>query len=167
MTSKSFFSIFVAMALVPMVLAFVVLKMGWFTPGATNKGEFVQQELVVELPNKNPTWSLIYQPDSNDCAQKCQEQIYALNQTYLALGKLQKRVSGYVLAKEWPLPQNSLLKVVDDSSPELSIDFVYLVDPFGKVILRYPGSTERQQTLKTSKDMLADIKKLLNYARVG
>jgi hypothetical protein len=35
------------------------------------------------------------------------------------------------------------------------------------VINKYAGSTKPEQTIKTSKDILADVKKLLNYARVG
>ena len=166
MKAKSFFSIFVIMAVVPLLLAFAVLKMGWFTPGATSKGEFVQQDITLVLPHDRPTWSIVFQP-SNSCDQLCSEQLYSLNQTYVALGKLQKRVSAYVLNSETDISGFSHLAHNDGQHDLLSENHIYLVDPFGKVILRYAGSTDRQNTIKTSKDIIADVKKLLNYARVG
>jgi hypothetical protein len=53
------------------------------------------------------------------------------------------------------------------TNTELDMDHIYLVDPYGKVIMQYAGSVLREDTIKTSKDILADLKKLLNYARVG
>ena len=166
MKSKTFFSVFLAMAGVPLLLAFVVLKMGWFTPGATNKGEFVRDEISLTLPHDKPTWSIVYQP-SSACGQMCQEQLYSLNQTHIALGKLQKRVSAYVLDRNTDISAFSHLVAEARGHEKLKQDYIYLVDPFGKVILQYAGSNDRQQTIQTSKDIIADVKKLLNYARVG
>jgi len=166
MKAKSFFSIFVIMAAVPLLLAFVILKMGWFTPGATNKGAFVEQEITLVLPHERPTWSIVYQP-SEQCDLICLEQLYSLNQTYVALGKLQKRVKAFVLNANTDISQYSHLAHNDANNKLLSENHIYLVDPFGKVILQYAGSTDRQHTIQTSKDIIADVKKLLNYARVG
>lgn len=169
MKSKSFFSIFVVMAVVPLVLAFMVLKFGWFTPGATVKGKFVESEITLDLKDMRdkPTWFLVFQPNQNDCDQTCEEQLYGLNQTYIALGKLQKRVDAVVLNESFELSEYPLLKHHQASNAELDMNHIYLVDPFGKVIIKYSGSSIREETIKTSKDILADVKKLLNYARVG
>ena len=166
MKSKTFFTLFLAMAVVPLALAFMVLKMEWFTPGATNKGEFVQEDISLSLPHERPTWSLVYQPSEN-CGLLCQEQLYSLNQTHIALGKLQKRVSAYVLDSKQDLSAFSHLQARPTGNAKLKQNYIYLVDPFGKVILQYAGSQDRQETIQTSKDIIADVKKLLNYARVG
>jgi hypothetical protein len=166
MKSKSFFSIFIVMAAVPLVLAFVVFKMGWYTPGATNKGQFVEFETTLDLGHKSPQWSVVYQP-SEHCDAVCLEQLYGLNQSFLALGKLQKRVSAYVLGAEAFTTDYPELENRISTDKNLSPQHLYIVDPFGKVIMQYAGSADRQQTIKTSKDILADLKKLLNYARVG
>lgn len=169
MKAKSFFSIFVAMALVPLLLAFVVLKFGWFTAGATAKGQFVEREITLTLSERpeKPMWSLVYQPSKLDCEKLCQEQLYGLNQTYVALGKLQKRVNAFVLNSSVQLTQYPLIKQSLSSNTDLDPHYIYVVDPLGKVIMKYPGSESREKTIKTSKDILADVKKLLNYARVG
>lgn len=169
MKSKSFFSIFAVMAAVPLVLAFMVLKFGWFTPGATAKGQFVESEITLDLKDmaEKPIWNLVFQPSEKDCDQTCEEQLYGLNQTYIALGKLQKRVNAVVLNESIALTEYPLLKHHQSRNAELDVGHIYLVDPFGKVIIKYAGSTKREQTIKTSKDILADVKKLLNYARVG
>lgn len=156
------------MAIVPLVLAYVVLKFGWFTPGATAKGQFVEQDISVVFDDKEnkPLWYLIYQPESQ-CEQICKEQLYGLNQTYVALGKLQKRVKAQVFTEQLDLQQFSHLSSTSFSHAKLQPEYIYIVDPMGKVIMKYKGSKEREQTIITSKNILADLKKLLNYARVG
>jgi hypothetical protein len=169
MKTKSFFSIFIAMAIVPLALAFMVLKLGWFTAGATAKGQFVDTEITLQLTGvtDKPMWFLVFQPSNNNCDQKCEEQLYGLNQTYTALGKLQKRVSAIVLNESTELTNYPLLKHHQGINDELDENYIYLVDPFGKVVLKYAGNPLRENTISTSKDILLDIKKLLNYARVG
>ncbi|GAB3000994.1 hypothetical protein [Psychrosphaera aestuarii] len=167
MKSKSFFGIFVAMATVPLVLAYLVLKMGWYTPAATNKGEFLQKEVVVKIKTETPMWSIVYQPQTQQCDSFCEEQLYGLNQTYLALGKLQKRVNAWVLTDSLPLNNYPATKTYSANNTDLSGGYIYVIDPMGKVILRYQGSADRDNTIKTSKDILSDLKKLLNYARMG
>lgn len=166
MKSKSFFSIFLVMAAVPLLLAFIVLKFDLYTPGATNKGEFVAFETVIDLHHQEPSWSIVFQP-GNECDQVCTEQLYGLNQAFLALGKLQKRVHAYVLGGTGVAAEYPKLQASDSKNLQLSSQYLYIVDPFGKVIMQYPGKADRQHTIQTSKHILADLKKLLNYARVG
>ncbi|NVK24897.1 MAG: hypothetical protein HWE10_08210 [Gammaproteobacteria bacterium] len=177
MRAKSFFGIFLAMAIVPLVLAYLVLQLGWFTPGATAKGEFLKQEISIphftgvpseqSQSHERPQWRIVYQPSMN-CEQLCKEQLYGLNQTHSALGKLQKRVKATVLSEQpIDLSEYNHIDLEAVSNSKLSVDYLYVVDPFGKVILRYKGSLDREQTIQTSKFILADLKKLLNYARVG
>ncbi len=167
MKSKTFFGLFLAMAAVPLILAYLVLKLGWYTPAATNKGELLPKEVTVDLQLEKPTWSIIYQPKTAQCDMTCEEQLYGLNQTYIALGKLQKRVNAWVLAEDFNIEDFPAAKLAKTTNPELSEDYIYIVDPRGNVILRYAGSADREQTIKTSKDILSDLKKLLNYARIG
>jgi hypothetical protein len=167
MKSKTFFSLFAALAGVPLLLAYLILELNWFTPAATNKGEFLPKEVSVDLKLEKPTWSIVYQPQKNDCDQQCEELLYGLNQTYIALGKLQKRVNAWVMAENFDISDFPAAQLNKTTNPELSNDYIYIVDPRGKVILRYAGTTNREETIKTSKDILSDLKKLLNYARIG
>jgi hypothetical protein len=167
MKAKSFLLIFVGMAAIPLILAYLALKLEWYTPGATNKGEFVQQDVSLDFGHDRPTWAIVYQPQLGGCDALCEEQIHGLNQTYVALGKLQKRVNAYVLTENLVLDEHYRLSKSGSTHPMLSPEFLYLVDPFGKVILQYKGGDNREATVQVSKDILADVKKLLNYARIG
>lgn len=168
MKTKSFFMVFVGMAAVPLVLAYAALTFGWYTPGATAKGQFVEDEiqLALDANAKAGVWRIVAQPQS-DCSIHCQELLYGLNQTYIALGKLQKRVEATVLNEQLDLSEYPKLVADNLGDNKLTTDFLYLVDPFGKVILQYPINTDRKQTIVTSKAVLSDIKKLLKYSRVG
>ena len=170
MKSKQFFILFVGMALVPLILAYAVLNFGWYTPGATAKGEFVKTEIQLDFitapENKAGMWRLVVQPN-NSCENDCQELLYGINQTYLALGKLQKRVEARVLSEQFDLSAYPKLIATAYQTQALSANHLYLVDPFGKVILQYPVNSDREQTIASSKAVLADIKKLLKYSRVG
>lgn len=167
MKAKTFFGIFVAMAVVPLGLAYMTLKFNWFTPAATNKGEFMAQEVTIALEKEQPTWTIIYQPQENECDQLCKEQLYGLNQTYIALGKLQKRVDAFVLSGSIDLSDYPATRQVETQFSQLDSNFLYVVDPMGKVVLRYQASPSREQTIMTSKYILSDLKKLLKYARIG
>lgn len=170
MKTKPFFMLFVGMALVPLALAYAVLKFGWYTPGATAKGEFVQKEIQLDFSSrpefKAGVWRLVAQP-SNSCIDGCKELLYGINQTYIALGKLQKRVEANVFSEEFDLSAYPKLVTTSYQTQSLSSSYLYLVDPFGKVILQYPVNSDREQTIASSKAVLADIKKLLKYSRVG
>lgn len=167
MKAKSFFSIFVAMAAIPLLLAYLTLQFNWFTPAATNKGQFMESEVTLQLDKSLPTWSIVYQPANQVCDTLCTEQLYGLNQTFIALGKLQKRVEALVLSNDLDLSKYPATQGIDKHFSALDGDHIYLVDPMGKVILKYPASEQREDTIQTSKFILSDIKKLLKYARVG
>lgn len=170
MSSKRFFLYFIGLAIVPLMLAYAVLKLGWFTPGGTAKGQFVETEIQLNLkltdPSTRPMWNIVVQPNNN-CLSTCEELLYGLNQTYVALGKLQKRVQVKVLTTELDLTNYPHLSAASFGNQLLEQNQFYVVDPFGKVILQYPASDSREQTIKSSKAILADIKKLLNYSRVS
>lgn len=168
MKAKLFFTVFIGMAIVPLVLAYAALNMGWYTPGATAKGQFVDHDIQLDMGanSKAGIWRIVAQPESN-CSIHCEELLYGLNQTYVALGKLQKRVEARVLNEQLDLTKYPKLISASSAQNKLTSQFLYLVDPFGKVILQYPVNTDRQQTITTSKAVLSDIKKLLKYSRVG
>jgi hypothetical protein len=167
----------------PVLLAAIVYQMGWFNAGVTNKGEFMQQELTLNwlLPESasDSEWIIFYNLPA-DCDTTCENVLYSLNQGYQALGKLQgkahpvavrtanasitaaqiKSKFGYVQVIESHANQQQTVS-------QLSSDFVYLVDPFGKVILRYQAKVNMQEMIMITKDWIADLKRLLKYSRTS
>lgn len=167
----------------PVLVAAIIYKAGWFNAGVTNKGEFMDQEITLDwlLPTKaeDTQWVIFYYIPEN-CQKSCENVLYSLHQGYQALGKLQgkthpvvvrhpnssitsSRVSeefSYIKLREQQANQVSTLS-------QLSSEFIYLVDPFGKVVLRYAAQADQQAAIMITKDWMADLKRLLKYSRTG
>lgn len=165
MKAKQFFFIFVGISLLPLAAAYFVLKLGWFNSGEAVKGQFLDSEINITLTQQKPMWHLVYQPNG-DCDALCEEQLYGLEHVYTALGRKQSRVNAWVMGTA-ELKNDANVTYTKQRFDLLEPEYIYIVDPEGKVILRYLGSTDRHQTIATGKAILADLKRLLNYARVG
>ena len=68
------------------------------TRGATNYGTFLQEEIVLDISDKesNEYWLLLQLIPSN-CNNKCQDNIHMLRQVNSALGKNMDRVQRYFI----------------------------------------------------------------------
>ncbi len=174
--------IFVLVFLLPVVLAWFALQGDWFNKSATNKGELLSP--VIEMPEllrgDEPTWRLMYVMPSA-CDETCKNAIYSLNQVWIAAGKEQDRIVPTVLhlpdsdaaAVESLADENhfALIKAESDYLDKVfkkqSVSGIFIADTLGNVILRYPLSTEQQQAVLKSRDILADLRKLLKLSRIG
>ncbi len=167
----------------PFALAAIVYQMGWFNAGVTNRGEFLEKEVTLSwiLPKEavEAEWKILYHIPSN-CDETCTNVLFSLHQGFQALGKLQGKATpvairtvdasitsqqlkdgyGYIDILEQQSTQDATLS-------QLSSDYVYLVDPFGKVILRYKATAQKQDMIMTTKDWISDLKRLLKYSRTS
>ena len=48
-----------------------------------------------------------------------------------------------------------------------SVNGIFIADTLGNIILRYSLSGEQQQAVMQSRDILADLRKLLKLSRIG
>ncbi|RUO20593.1 hypothetical protein [Aliidiomarina haloalkalitolerans] len=169
-----------AIFVLPLAAAQLVLKMGWYEPGVSNKGNLVSPEIQLTessnalLPNK---WRIAYVVPA-ECQEQCGNALYVASQLYHALGKQQDRVrpvgiQGSQSATQLPtLPADSNLQYVLDDTlnaelralPEHSL---FIIDPVGNVVLWYATSDDRQATILQGRDLLSDLQKLLKLSRVG
>jgi hypothetical protein len=167
----------------PFVLAAIVYQMGWFNAGVTNKGEFLDKEVTLSwiLPKDatDTEWKILYHIPTN-CDLTCTNVLFSLHQGFQALGKLQEKATpvairtvdasisteqlkegyGYIHILEQQSKQEATLN-------QLSSDYVYLVDPFGKVILRYKATAKKHDMIMTTKDWISDLKRLLKFSRTS
>lgn len=175
--------LFIGIALafiLPLAGAKLILSMGWYTPGVTNKGELLQPPIEVspgEHAQLPATWRLAYRvPDP--CDDACINGLYVINQTDLALGRDSSRVTPVAIQATEQirnLPQLSsdsrmvylTLPELHGQLAELPADSLYIIDPAGFVIMRYDGSADRSVVIQRGRDMLDDLKKLLKMSRVG
>ncbi len=157
---------------------------GWRPIGKTNNGELIQPVVVLPVvslagPDGTETasdflkgrWSIVYL-NREDCEQRCRETLIQIRQIRLAAGSESHRLQRVFLSADWPdgawlaAGHTGLLMgdpSCDSGFSEALRDFdsgLYLVDPLGNLMMRYPLGTE-------SKPIYKDLKKLLKYSRIG
>jgi len=161
--------LFVISFILPLLLAYVVLKAGWYHAGVNNNGLLMQSEIFLEdwQSSKHNSWTVLYAPSEellNEktllgvsqsegvelCNQFCENTKYAINQTFTALGKNQKKVDVLIL---------------NESVTGLSSKSIYLVDRFGLVVFEYTLQTEFENNFDSLKGLISDLKKLLKNGR--
>lgn len=171
-----------AIFLLPVILAKIALETGFFNKAATNKGELLDP--VVSLSTvyqaEQPKWRLLYLLPQ-DCSKDCENALYSLNQVWLALGKHMDRVVPVVIAGETEAQQLQTLnqkypaikmlqvsqQIVNNVFKDVGADGIFIVDTLDNVILRYPLQQEQQQAVLHSREILADLRKLLKLSRIG
>jgi cytochrome oxidase Cu insertion factor (SCO1/SenC/PrrC family) len=119
-------------------------------------------------------WVLIH-ADSGACAESCRRQLYYMRQVRLAQGANQERIDRVWLLTDDRQPPADIaalyegVEVVRASGSALLAalpadrdvrDHVYLVDPLGNLMLRFPRNPD-------PKGMVKDLQRLLKVSRVG
>ncbi len=154
----------------------------WRPAGSTNNGTLV--EPVIALPEQtlapvgdadagdlHGKWSIAYL-NRGACDETCERTLIQIRQIRLAAGKeahrLQRVYLGTAFASsEWLNLGHAGLQLLDLSQHEAitaalePLDSgIYLIDPLGNLMMRYPLGTEH-------KPIYADLKKLLKFSRIG
>lgn len=115
-------------------------------------------------------WSLLYVADG-DCAATCQQQVQLLRQVHATLGKDIERARRVLLLPATAdrtglatLQQRypDLVVLLADAPPQLpgQPHGVFLADPLGNLMMRYPAGYDPQGLRK-------DLQRLLRYSWVG
>ncbi|RUO26784.1 hypothetical protein CWE09_08845 [Aliidiomarina minuta] len=176
---RLFIGIFLCFA-IPLVGAKIILDMGWYNPGVTNKGELVDPPVELsqqdneQLPD---TWRLAFAMTEN-CDLVCENSLYVINQTHLALGRERSRVTPVAIQQQEEvsnLPELSpdsqmqylTLTNAHQQLAEIEPSSMFIIDPNGFVVMYYVVSQDREQAIQQGRDMLDDLKKLLKMSRVG
>jgi cytochrome oxidase Cu insertion factor (SCO1/SenC/PrrC family) len=119
---------------------------------------------------------LIVAEDSADCTQTCEAKLYALRQVRAALGHDDDRVERVLLIEgegnlrqeitrqyqgtHWLHLHDSKLSDSLGSEKGNPKDHIWIVDPLGNVVLRYPANPELKGILK-------DMERLLKASQIG
>ncbi len=179
-TSRKNLLLLFSMFIIPVVMAKLALDNDWFNKASTNSGELLEQELSLSQLDINDAalqkkWLIIYRLPIS-CDENCKQTIYGINQTFISLGREMDRVIpvglhgtdlntdelGALKEKFWKF---NLL--TEASKNQLDSSWLYVSDPLGNVILKYPAPISDQEVLAVGKAMLSDLRKLLKYSRVG
>lgn len=165
----------------PVVLAKFALEQEWFEYGVTNQGALLNQEITLQdlgLSSdefEDEQWLLLFRVPE-ECDDLCQKTLLSVNNTYVLLGREIPRVTPVALANESILQdQKQYLKhakwkaVLMDPTAEKHIASAGLlvVDPLGNIVMSYQAPNEEKLLNGFGKGILADMKKLLKYSRIG
>ena len=186
MSGRRFFLLFFLCAVVPFAAAKLSLSYGWFDSGATNKGQWLEQEiqLIPALASGDMHWTVAY-VTGEQCEKNCLETIGLLQQLYTGLGRKQLGAQALFITTNASnpgiIPQHfSVINTVllahgntDNNIPGkntisaeqlrlLEHHFV-IINQHGLVLLRYPLSA--QAPAQVAADMRSDLLRLINYDR--
>jgi hypothetical protein len=155
----------------------------WQPQSRTNYGELIEPRPLPDselrlldgrpfrLSQLRGKWVLL-QIDSAACGDACRKKLVYMRQARLALGRDADRVERVWLIDDAAAPDPALLREHDGltvarAPREALIDpfpsamaHIYLVDPLGSVMLRFPGDPDGRR-------MLRDLARLLRVSRVG
>ena len=125
-------------------------------------------------------WTLLYTGSARGCDARCHTALYDLRQVRLALGKEMGRVETVLLLdalpdaslRQWLVGEHAAMTVgVDEASLQHRLkeafartdatgDWIYLIDPLGNLLMRYPVTVEPRGILK-------DLQRLLKWSQIG
>ena len=174
--SKKTLIIMVAVFVLPVVLAKLALDNDWFTKGATNKGQLLAPTIDMSalLKDAEPKWRLLYVMP-NKCDSVCENALFSINQVWLALGKESDRAQALVVTT--PSSDQAAIDALTDypfvetlsvtSPTALAYSSVYIVDTQNNAMLFYEIKDDRKDAVMESRNMLADMRKLLKLSRIG
>lgn len=126
-------------------------------------------------------WTIFY-IDSSDCDKQCEENLYEVRQSRLGMGGEKERIQRVMLltdsskldAMKPLLDEHYGMKVVtardmpdvlkyfefENESAAATAQRVYLIDPFGNLMMRYKAE-------QGPRDLVKDLGRLLKYSKIG
>jgi len=156
----------------------------WPPSGRTNYGELIDPRPLPAVPltlldgksfslaDLKGRWVMI-QADGTGCGAACQAKLFSMRQVRLAQGRNMDRVERVWLLLDpgRPAPEIARLcegAIVARAAPALvaalpavdARDHIYLVDPRGNLMLRFPKDAD-------PKRMIKDLERLLKYSSIG
>jgi cytochrome oxidase Cu insertion factor (SCO1/SenC/PrrC family) len=165
------------MVLVPLLAAYLLYQSSRSTApwATTNKGALMNPivsvtdlgltagESTVSM-SASGTWWLVTVSDGA-CNGDCQQALHQLRQLHVLLGRDASRVKRALVELGATQPDTSLLQEYAELSGfagpvHVLVAGVYIVDPLGNVVLRYPYAD-------AGKPVLDDLKQLLKVSHIG
>jgi hypothetical protein len=157
----------------PLALGTLAYVLHW-TPGEpANYGELIDPRPLTGAPFDalRGKWVLV-SIDAPACDAYCERKLYFIRQARRAQGKDEDRVERLWLLTSPAQPRAEVLAAIQGThvaraGPELIRVFpgvpsehVFLVDPLGNLMLRFPPDPDPTKALK-------DLQRLLKYSRIG
>ena len=157
----------------PLALATLAWWLGWATGITSNYGE------LISPPHKlagtpfdalRGKWVLV-SFDAAACDAYCERKLYFMRQVRRAQGKDEDRIERLWLITDAGQPRAELLAAIEGTRvadgaplaaqfPATTTDHIYLVDPLGNLMMRFPRNPDPSRILK-------DVQRLLRVSQFG
>lgn len=170
----------------PVLAGYVAYFLDWVPGSAANYGTLLQPRLLpdvlLEGVDSRPLkfselrgkWLLV-QFDGGGCDTHCERKLYFMRQVRKALGKDMTRVERVWLLTDQQRPKAALLEAIEGTrlahpaervfsrefpAERSAIDHIFLVDPRGNLMMRFPRDPDPSRMLK-------DLQRLLKVSQIG
>lgn len=163
-----------ALFALPFALGWLAYLAGW-APGATaNYGTLLEPQPLAAPPLAalRGKWVLVHF-DGGACGPACEKKLYVMRQVRRAQGRAMGRIERLWLATDSVEPRAELLAAIEGTirapAGDLAVrfpaagavtDHIYLVDPLGNLMMRFPRDPDPSKVLK-------DLERLLKYSLIG
>lgn len=154
----------------PIVLGTAAYLFDWRPGVGSNYGELIPPRALSApaLQALRGKWVLVMF-DRAACDAYCEKKLYLMRQVRRAQGKDMDRVERLWALTDDGKPQARLLEAIEGTRlaqlgpadfPGPLADHIYLVDPHGNLMLRFPRDPDPTRMIK-------DLQRLLKYSRIG
>jgi hypothetical protein len=157
----------------PFVLAWLAWRYDWASGDTSNYGELIVPARPVAgapLERLRGKWVLV-SLDAAACDAYCERKLYFMRQVRRAQGRNMERVERLWLLTDGARPEAKLLEAIEGTHVEpagaLAASFpgearahIYVVDPLGNLMMRFPREPDPSAMLK-------DLQRLLRVAAFG
>lgn len=154
----------------PFVLGWAAWYFKWGTGSPGNYGELITPRPLSASPfaELRGKWVLV-SFDAPACDAYCERKLYFMRQVRTAQGKDQARIERLWILTGPGAPRAELVAAIEgtriastgaEAFPENPVDHIYVVDPLGNLMMRFPRDPDPSRMLK-------DLQRLLKYSRIG
>ena len=177
-SKRNFILMLVAFAL-PVILAKLALEKNWLDYGVTNNGQLMSEEVSLTdlgLADErfNQQWLVMYAMPQQ-CDVHCEKILEIVHSSYVLLGKEMPRVTPVALSQG--LSEKQSLSIANSqwlvtnmpiqTKPFVDNEKIFIADPQGNVFLSYDIPENSAELAALGKLIIADMKKVLKYSRIG
>ena len=154
----------------PLVLGTAAYVFDWRSGTTANYGELLPPK-PVPAPALEPLrgkWVLVTF-DAAACDAYCEKKLYIVRQVRRAQGKDMDRVERLWALTDGAKPRSELLAAIEGTRladlasagfPGSAVDHIYVIDPLGNLMMRYPRDPDPSKMIK-------DLQRLVKYVRAG
>ena len=161
-----------AVCAAPFVLGWLAYEHRWISGETANYGELIApRPLAGALAPLRGKWVFLT-VDAAGCAAACERKLYVVRQVRRGQGKDAERIERLWLLTDAGKPRAELLAAIEGSHlaaadaellkslPGNASEYIYLVDPLGNLMMRFPGNPDPSRLIK-------DVQRLMKYSRFG